>query len=618
MPLVYRKKDFSELKKILEEQYLFDFDIEQETINEYFDNTNYVDFNSKTLKLTNTDSVINCAKSLMSKAAAICSSALGCNQFEYLGKTHCNEIANDDLLTFVLMDALINIDSYKQDAPLIKEKITDISEPEEAATNKPFESLYKYFEEYINKEYVKNNYRDGESLKHDVEIEAVLRYEYSNLRKNLIEATRIPFINDNIINKYFTPEIRTENSEENSQGKIPYIISRDFARINLLLIRNIKFNPYYKLEPSSTESNTSNEIKINELEQFFFNQLYPNIKISSDRTKTKYQYFMSDKLELVKSMYYLDLHFDLANNIYIAIKIEELRKHEMGKLYDTEDLYDLFSLCLLIPDTFNKKQYIDLMFECLKQEGKLTSEYRSYIEEDGEIASDARIGKIADIVQNNLYACKGFIQFLSKIYLPLLSACFYVLALDSMGREKGQSFIKTAAETLAGKYYDNFFEDMRTPFTLIRTMKITTKSKKSLQCYFERMDYFCGESKLGQNLRNQNYLTPLAEECIIINKLIQNNNLESKSWNQFTKNNKGALALHLPYLYKSIYQNIYSDKLLYEDILRSLSITETPAKSIRRMVRDFYIKQKIQPFLYNNQRQKVNRNLKDPILKEKS
>lgn len=627
MPLVYHKKDFSELKKILEEQYLFDFDIEQETINEYSDKTNYIDFDVKSLKLKNAASVADCAKSLLSKAATICSSALNCNQFEYLGKTHYKRIVNDDLLTFVLMDALVNIDSYTEDSSLSKNEPPDIDKIEKADTDRSFESLYAYFGEYINKEYVKSKYRGNEDLEDANALEAVLKNNYSNLRKNLIAARSLPFIKNAIINDYLSPEWRTENSYENFPGKTPYVISREFARINLLLIRNIKFNPYYKLGLTSTDkasiektgiSDVKSELIIDELEQFFLNQLYSKIKISSDHTKTKYQYFMSDKIELIKSMYYLDLHFDLANNIYIAIKIEELQKYEMGTLYNDKDLYDLFSLCLLIPDVFNKKQYIDLMFECLKQDGKLTSEYRAYVEYDGEIASDARIGNIADVVQNNLYACKGFILFLSKIYLPLLSACFYVLVFDSLGIKKGKAFIKAAAKTFAGKYFDNFFEDMRMPFSLIRNMQFTKKTMNSLQSFFERMDYFSGESRLGQSFINPDYLTSFAEECLMVNNSLRSGSLSSKSWNRFVKDTKGAIAQHLPFLYESIYENIYSDELLYKDIMRSLSITEVPVKSIRKMVRDFYIKQKIQPFLYNNQRQKVNLNLKDPILKEKS
>ena len=118
--------------------------------------------------------------------------------------------------------------------------------------------------------------------------------------------------------------------------------------------------------------------------------------------------------------------------MYIAEKLTSFENSEYYNEFFINKLIDILSMSILIPDPFSKKTYIDLIFDANEHNSDYGSLYKQTSESDNAVSLGTVGGHEETLMQEkktiNIYmASREYILYLSKIYLPLVSVCFYVL-----------------------------------------------------------------------------------------------------------------------------------------------------------------------------------------------
>lgn len=323
---------------------------------------------------------------LLQKAQSICNNMLPADCKNFLSvpenenlKNFLNRNKNTyDLLSYVITDAFMNLDKFFFD-----------NSPE---ATKYFDNIGSFVE---NCEFIPDV---GNYLK-------------------LYDLTYSDFL----LNNDFKLESRYDYERDYSTTDIP--VYKYLYKTFGLLSNKIKMNPYHNLSTDSEESEFKT-IYMPNLKTYFLERMYDLIR-ADDAYKT------SDSARYLLGLYYLDQLYDFRNMIYIANKITHLwHQNFYIHQYKKSDLSELLYQCILIPDIFSKKYYIDNVFLCLACEDEVSSTYIDDINSKGVIAYVCESSSDRETRIKNLEKCTEYLSYISKIYLPVISACFYILLFD--------------------------------------------------------------------------------------------------------------------------------------------------------------------------------------------
>lgn len=209
------------------------------------------------------------------------------------------------------------------------------------------------------------------------------------------------FVEFNPLNTFLNAE------ESENQHKIPDFLPMAYIRI----IHFTNKCPYSKLS----------NITYDNLEHFFKDIIYG--ELPGKRKNSKYLFCtsknQSDEKEIL-SYYLLERFYDAHNLLYIARKVDEL----VSPL-KKEDIIKVLYQTILIPDTFDKKYYIDSIFKVLSKTSEVHCNYKT--KDTDVFAHFVEKKSYIQIALNNLIACEKYIKFLSFVYFPVVSACFEVV-----------------------------------------------------------------------------------------------------------------------------------------------------------------------------------------------
>lgn len=134
--------------------------------------------------------------------------------------------------------------------------------------------------------------------------------------------------------------------------------------------------------------------------------------------------------------YYLaDRFFDTGTMVYLVEKLSEIEFHMNPKL-----IIEGLAQIIMIPCACNKFVYIDLILKILTSQQKNFTELDKYKNDPRIIAHVSEIKMPVEREKENLEICTEYILYMSTVYLPMLNACFYILAsrayLDDAGFDK--------------------------------------------------------------------------------------------------------------------------------------------------------------------------------------
>lgn len=400
-----KEQNFKELKNRLTDFYGLDFSLKKDKLPKKYTLRNYYDKSS-----TFYEGELNyefCE--LLYHAMLICLDALGefNKDIENLVKPGLFTLS-EKLLMYVVMDTFMNLDSqiffescYNTDKKINKSCFTTLS---------------RHFSKFN---------KDGKSRRNFFELHKTAKESYwfnELVNFGVVQDKPENTTEDNVIsaeNSTNTPE-DIESPEENSQkketdtGRGPNImIPKYLENIIGLFTYTINKNPFRCFD--NQYDTVTKKISTEVLFKYFcrsFNLL--------SKVNMNYNFFEADELERVKSFFVFDVFFDFDNIVYIDKKMNELfREDDYFKTEAKKVLYQ----CYLIPDVFGKTEYIDFIFD-------------EYLIEDNEYYEDLSNEQILMEKFQKLKNTKELIMFLSKVYFPVLSACFYVLAHEKYGSEE--------------------------------------------------------------------------------------------------------------------------------------------------------------------------------------
>lgn len=170
--------------------------------------------------------------------------------------------------------------------------------------------------------------------------------------------------------------------------------------------------------------------------------------------------------------YFLDSIYDPETNIYIAKRLSDFNSHNLHSYYDEKKLIDVLSLSMLIPDVFSKQTCIDQIFYIIENNDFYGSMY-THLSQGGEAPSLGTMGETKKRRKNIsqaeqkircdhiLESSREYILYLSKIYLPILSRCFYVLFMEhfsNLGENEKIEKLYSVSKHYLLEHYNNKIE----------------------------------------------------------------------------------------------------------------------------------------------------------------
>ena len=190
----------------------------------------------------------------------------------------------------------------------------------------------------------------------------------------------------------------------------------------------------------------------------------------------------NDKLKQICEWYFLDSIYDPETNIYIAEKLSGLKNYKPYSSYKTKkfntiinDLTDILCLAILIPDVFSKKTYIDIIFDAIYENNRCICDYYQIVKKGRDEADKySENAKNKKIRKEIFESCYEYILYLSKIYLPVLSMCFYVLLVEYIKTSTAENIalndaiakiVEDFAEKHIFSYYENKIVSFKNGFT---------------------------------------------------------------------------------------------------------------------------------------------------------
>lgn len=408
--------DPATLKKALENTYTFDFTEATDILKNIRKNRND---NKNHLPGKEADRVM--IKDIAKLALTLCDDILPCNEYNFFGKDNHDLFFSDDLLNFLIMDSFV-------------------------AVNK------KLFDDNCNSTTkISNEYYHNSLQTFHVSI-AKGKTGYTSFAKSAKKS----------LNNFWIKELGITRADgDYTTIKIPKYLDKTIG----LLIKSIGKNPYFLKDDIPGQKRFSN-LTLKQLKDFFLNSLYD--QMNQSKPEDPYDFTYRDKAERACAYYYLDSLYDFDSMLYIAIKlnnrltnIDENRKSEVIKV-----LYQ----CILIPNRFSKRDYIDTMFNVLALDEASLCPYKEYRTKDALLAEllSLRSGNINAIRQENLIKCREYIMYLSKIYLPVLSACFYVFLHEVLTTKAVRKLLKSLVETDILPYYEERNQQRKEEFKLLK------------------------------------------------------------------------------------------------------------------------------------------------------
>ena len=511
MPMVFHDINYDKLKNTLSERYLINFDsISEETNKLKGDIKSYQ--SKHTDKSLKNDIYVKICIELVQLSLKLCEQSLPVNSNNFFGNKHhksnikdyCSFLYNDNdkksilthsvseyekdsLLKYVVMDAFMHI--YKYVAP---------THPEGYRSPRAF---------YLNQP------ECGEESK------------YKTMMRNDKEFQDVEWLNDFRIFTKKWDEIFSEFS--------PFLSQTAF-----LIIQYIRSNPYCKKTKKDKTTGYSS-LTLEKLIKFMtimYNQTSPKM------INFKYK----DPALQAASYYYLDQLFDFENISHIAAELAS-RPNIKGELLN--NIINVIYQSILIPNPFSKKKYINELFFLIDEKPEVSCRFRMFklknphMKEHG-ISSDR---STTQIEYKNLILYREYIQYLSKIYFPILSACFYVLLFEVFGKNSSE---------------DSKREDFNNIYELLSYI-----AEKKVLPYYDKQ---CDEWKKIYSGLDDYYKEPNKKEYAPIKKF------------------EDCLCL----MYDMIRNNIY-DNEKYHDIINSLKIDTCFSPTIRMNVLNQIIDYKI-------------------------
>lgn len=400
-----KEQNFEELKNRLSDFYGLDFSLKKDKLPNKYNLRTYYDKSS-----TFFEGELNyefCE--LLYHAMLICLDALGefNKDIENLVKPGLFTLS-EKLLMYVVMDTFMNLDSQ-----IFFESCCNTNKKNNATC---FTTFPKHFSKFNKNDKARRNFSQlHETAKKSYWFNELVNFGLvQNKAEENTATTVIPA--ENSTNPPEDIEPPEENSSEKSTttGRGPnIIIPKYLENIIGLFIYTINKNPFrcFENQYDTVTKKISTEV--------LFKYFYRSFNLLS-KVNMNYNFFEADELERVKSFFVFDVFFDFDNIVYIDKKMNELfREDDYFKTEAKKVLYQ----CYLIPDVFGKTEYIDFIFD-------------EYLIEDNEYYEDLSNEQILMEKFQKLKNAKELIMFLSKVFLPVLSACFYVLAHEKYGSEE--------------------------------------------------------------------------------------------------------------------------------------------------------------------------------------
>lgn len=126
------------------------------------------------------------------------------------------------------------------------------------------------------------------------------------------------------------------------------------------------------------------------------------------------------------AMYLADRLFDLDTIVYLLQKLSTVTSNMLD--IDHAILPALIPI-FFVPNIFDKKVYCDIVVNVLSYDHKVQTQFLGLSVPTGMLLITGQNPEdvFVDIHYHNLNMCKQYLHFLSALYFPVLSACFYVL-----------------------------------------------------------------------------------------------------------------------------------------------------------------------------------------------
>lgn len=187
----------------------------------------------------------------------------------------------------------------------------------------------------------------------------------------------------------------------NSNYRLPMFMDR----LLFFLITSVKKSPY--------RQDTSSTMSFSMLNTFF---------VKGDICAKICSAYHDDAGNQCIATYLSNRLFDIDTMVYI---INKLRNKKF--FFTHEAILPYLLPIFFVPNTFGKRAYCDLMFEMLSSNREICTPFDHWNRPSGEIAYIKPDKTAPQIEEANFVKCRQYLVFLSSTYLPLLSACFYVL-----------------------------------------------------------------------------------------------------------------------------------------------------------------------------------------------
>lgn len=580
MPLVFHESDPIHLKKILTELYVLDFNPSKKNSEK-----------SKESEESEKSEETSLLDSLLNKALEICADALPADSENYLPVFNRPE-SNEDLLHYVIMDSYMNL----------RKKIF-LADDDGAFHHKSLSAFYKSVRmpDHFEKDQRCANFTN---LYHLTEKTAWMK--------------QLPGLDI----KKPKEQKRREGQEQKRNPKYDNIkVSKYLDKVLGAILIKIKMNPYHQLKTNDGKTRFK-KLNLNSLGKFFM-ELYNRLL---EPTYDGYNFVPDDKVQQAASFYFLDLIFDFDNLMYIAQKLNKLTGSDLGKKYNPNELIDMLYQCILIPDSFSKKHYIDNLFDILSDDREVHCPYKQFREGNFAIAT---VGKASQkprnlILSENIGLCREYILYLSKVYLPVLSSCFYVLLMEACKNEdEARTILEDAiTETIWVHYEDRLItkelysveiEEDDNQDTDENNQDCTKDDSSVPQENNDQNPNESEQESTEDNSDSDRDPNESNQECKKDDssdkkksevEMIPQTKIERNLYILWKKKDQNLLLL-----YDAVRQNIFADETTYADILNSLSIEGVYTPRMRAEMLDKLIQLKIN----------ANQNApQDPIPYEKS
>ena len=457
MPRIFHQPDPFKLKRVLNEIYCLNFTEKQfnskcaaqnikQILSDDHINENFIKqwFNTDA-EAAFVNNAEEFCRNILNEALKMANEVLPHKIDNFFGNLDIDK--NFDLLRYVVMDCFINIDHiFHLNMPQDKVMFSNVSVfYAELLKEKTNDNQYKYFLDQYRASC--NNYW----LKNDFDLVEVLDPGALNYQKahtpvskelHKILGLLIRNINKNPLHKHFPNTQKTVNSKNYEQKQ--------------------SVTEKYSRERYNKEAIYS-KIKMADLETYFFDCIYGNLIQASD---SKFDFIDSDKSTYLNGLYYLDQIYDFKNMVYLAKRLEEFEYTYEGNRFKESDLSEVLYQTILIPDVFSKEYYIDVLLKVLSAEKDADYSYKSCRDSKNVLAFVGPLHRSYKEIQNdNLEKCMEFIMYLSKIYLPVVSACFYVLILNKATSLADLSYIlRNVIQTSVEDYYAEYLTSTKPMF----------------------------------------------------------------------------------------------------------------------------------------------------------